>query len=93
MRSLFRTTTVAFVFAAALLLALPAHAAPVHRTHATPPAASLAAGWSALWTGLTHLLAPVVSPPAGDHKGLSAEGGSCIDPNGGCSAPAQLFRH
>jgi hypothetical protein len=81
-------TTVVLVFAVALS-ALPAHAAPSQRAHAAPTPQSVAARLSSAWTQLTHLFAATTGTTGG--KGLSTDGGSCIDPNG--CAQAQLFRH
>jgi hypothetical protein len=92
MRYLLRSAVV-LVFVASLLSALPAQAAPAapaNRAHAAPPAQSLAARLGTLWTQLTHLFAPTTGQ-AGQGKGLAAEGGSCIDPNG-CTPLAQLLR-
>ncbi len=82
----------AFVLAAAvaLLSALPAQAAPVHRAPATPASQSLSARLGSAWTELLHFFAATTGQAA-QGKGLSTDGGSCIDPNG--CAQAQLFRH
>jgi hypothetical protein len=82
-------------FAVALLLALPAHAAPPQRSQAAAAssAQAIAAWLGSLWTDFTHLLSPVSSPPAGSGSQtrstgqgqprlLSTQGGSCIDPDG-----------
>ena len=82
----------AFVLAAAvaLLSALPAQAAPAHRAPVTPASQSLSARLGSAWTAWIHLFAPTTGQPTSG-KGLSADGGSCIDPNG--CAQAQLVRH
>jgi hypothetical protein len=89
MRNLSRS---AFVLAAAvaLLSALPAQAAPAHRSPVTPASQSLSARLGSAWTELIHLFAPTAGQPT-QGKGLAADGGSCIDPNG--CAQAQFFRH
>ena len=97
MRNLSRLTVV-LACVAALLLALPAHAAPPQRSHAVTLDQAVASWLGSLWTGLTHLVSPVASRPAGHSgKGLSlrrpgqpaqpqlfgtTNGGSCIDPDG-----------
>ena len=88
MRTLSRAAVV-LVFAAALLFALPAHAAARHRASAPPTAPSAAARLSAAWTELTRFFASATGQPT-QGKGLSTDGGSCIDPNG-CSQ-VQLVR-
>ena len=90
MKNLSRTA-VALAFTVALVSALPAHAAAPHRAHATPTSSSLAARLGSAWTELTRFFAAATGQPA-QGKGLSTDGGSCIDPNGGCTQ-AQLFRH
>jgi hypothetical protein len=89
MRYLSRTAVV-LVFAAALLLALPAHAAPTHRAHATPAGPSLVARLGSAWTQLTHFVASATGISIQSKGPTSTDGGSCIDPNGGCQA--QLLR-
>jgi hypothetical protein len=96
MRTLSRMTVV-LAFAVALLLALPAHAAPPQRSHAAPATSSQAiSAWlGSLWADFTRLLAPAASPPAshgsqtrsigqpGQPRSLgTSNGGSCIDPDG-----------
>ena len=89
MKTLSRAAVV-LAFAVALLCALPAQAAPIHRTHATPVRNSLAARLGSAWTELTRFFAAATAQPA-TGRSLSTDGGSCIDPNGGCTT-AQLFR-
>jgi hypothetical protein len=89
MRNLSRSAFV-LVVTVALVSALPAQAAPAHRAPATPASQSLSARLGSAWTELIHFFAATTGQPA-QGKGLSADGGSCIDPNG--CAQAQLFRH
>src|SRR5205823_4273931 len=96
MRNLSRRTVLAF--AVALLLALPAHAAPPQRSQAAPAtsAQAIAAWLGSLWTDFTHLLAPAASPPASSGSQTRStvqpgqphiDAGSCIDPDGASCVP------
>jgi hypothetical protein len=92
MRYLSRTT-VALACVAALLLALPAHAAPSQKQpiHPTP---TLSAWLDALWGEISQLLAPTPTGPVSRHGKstlvvhpqvpTTTDGGTCIDPDG-CS--------
>jgi hypothetical protein len=96
MRNLTRTTAV--LACVAVLLALPAHAAPPQRSPAVAqasPAQAVATWLGSLWTDLTRIFAPGASRPAGSGsqtQSISRPGqprflgttqaGSCIDPDG-----------
>lgn len=98
MRALVRTTAV-LVCAAALLAALPAQAAPAHRSHATSVSAA-APLLSSVLADLAHFFTARPGQPAGGgHKtlpkgGSPGQGGSCLDPNGtsgGCGTTLLVF--